>query len=391
MTTRFVEHVSVCAIVLAGSIAVAGCSGSEPADEENIATNVQAVSGGHLFDDATFGGNGRRCATCHNEDNAFTMSPELAQDLYDDNPNDPLFRSIDSDDGVGSSYTRLLNHATIRVVLPLPPTARLHDDPTATVAVLNRAIPSIDNVALEPVLMSDGREPNLQSQASGAINAHFQPGSQPSASDLEKIAQYEQKQFSAHAIKVAANGGPDPGLPKGKTAAEKRGRDFFLPGGRCGQCHSGPLLNQTSDQNAVQPPGVRFEFIFAGFPEFLGGAPLADPAEDIRLWDFKCPEGGSFSCDVAPEAFGWVVEDGWVSIPARDPGLGLITGNPDDVFAFKITSLRNISATAPYFHDNSADTLEDVVAHYDLFFTAFEGVGLTPQEQSDIVSYLKLL
>lgn len=302
-----------------------------------------------------------------------------------------MFRSIDSDDGTGSSYTRLLGHATIRVVLPLPPTARLHDDPIATDAVLHRGIPTIDNVALEPVLMSDGREPDLESQAAGAIAAHFEPGAQPTGAQLEKIARYERKQFSSHALKVFAGGGPDPGLPKGKTQSQKRGRAFFLPGGRCGTCHSGPLLNTTSELNPVQPAGVRFEFIFAGFPEFLGGAPPADPSNELRVWDFRCPEGGSFSCDVAPEIFGWVVEDGWVSIPARDPGVGLITGNPDDVFAFKISSLRNVSETAPYFHDNSADTLEEVVAHYDLFFAAFEGVGLTAQEQADIVAFMKLL
>jgi cytochrome c peroxidase len=33
------------------------------------------------------------------------------------------------------------------------------------------------------------------------------------------------------------------------------------------------------------------------------------------------------------------------------------------------TNLRGISRTAPYFHNNSAATLEEVVDHYIAFFT----------------------
>jgi cytochrome c peroxidase len=57
--------------------------------------------------------------------------------------------------------------------------------------------------------------------------------------------------------------------------------------------------------------------------------------------------------------------------------------------------------TAPYFRDDSARTLEDVVAHYNKFFEVasdLDGPGpqpplivLTPGDQSDIVAYLKLL
>jgi hypothetical protein len=33
-----------------------------------------------------------------------------------------------------------------------------------------------------------------------------------------------------------------------------------------------------------------------------------------------------------------------------------------------VTPLHGISETAPYFHNNSAETLEDVVIHYEEFF-----------------------
>lgn len=61
--------------------------------------------------------------------------------------------------------------------------------------------------------------------------------------------------------------------------------------------------------------------------------------------------------------------------------------------AFKIPMLRGIRHTAPYFHDNSAKTLEKVAAHYAKFFSkASHGViVLTLQDQKDIVAYMKLL
>jgi cytochrome c peroxidase len=61
--------------------------------------------------------------------------------------------------------------------------------------------------------------------------------------------------------------------------------------------------------------------------------------------------------------------------------------------AFKISPLRGIRLTAPYFHDNSAKTLEDVAAHYALFFNVVAGgfITLTEQDRKDMVAYMKLL
>ena len=90
-----------------------------------------------------------------------------------------------------------------------------------------------------------------------------------------------------------------------------------------------------------------------------------------------------------------------------DPGHALITGRADDVGsfdhlnAFKISQLRGIRQTAPYFHDNSARTLEDVAEHYRRFFlivTDPDGPGpappflsLTDQDKRNIVAFMKLL
>ena len=44
-----------------------------------------------------------------------------------------------------------------------------------------------------------------------------------------------------------------------------------------------------------------------------------------------------------------------------DLGRYNITGQEEDRFVFKVPSLRNVAATAPYFHDGSADTLNDAI------------------------------
>jgi hypothetical protein len=51
-----------------------------------------------------------------------------------------------------------------------------------------------------------------------------------------------------------------------------------------------------------------------------------------------------------------------------DPGRLLLTGQIGDLGVFDITQLRGISRTAPYFHNNSAATLEEVLDHYQAFF-----------------------
>jgi cytochrome c peroxidase len=54
-----------------------------------------------------------------------------------------------------------------------------------------------------------------------------------------------------------------------------------------------------------------------------------------------------------------------VGVPdAADAGRQEVTGRAADARAFRTPSLRNVALTAPYMHDGSIDTLEDVVDHY---------------------------
>jgi cytochrome c peroxidase len=336
--------------------------------------------GKHLFERETFAGNGRTCLTCHSRETG-TVSPADAQKRFKENPYDPLFIHDGSDDGRGHGTTRIQNDATILVDIPLPPNVTLADDPKARSVVLRRGILSTLNTpALDPVLMWDGRQPNLEAQALGAIRDHAQTVILPDPRDLARIAEFERTDafFTSPALRQYARGGPAPALPEGKTESEKRGRKFFedVPvtatskAGQCAVCHSGPMLNQTNRFLPIPvPPGSRFQNVLV--------SELNTAGNPVREFIFRNPDGSTSV------------------VRSPDPGRALITGDPRDVNAFKIPSLRGIRRTAPYFHDNSAKTLEEVAAHYAKVFLIISNPStpliLTPQDQADIVAYLKLL
>jgi len=70
-----------------------------------------------------------------------------------------------------------------------------------------------------------------------------------------------------------------------------------------------------------------------------------------------------------------------------DPGRALVTGKCGDVNRIKGPILRGLAARAPYFHNGAGATLNQVVAFYNLRFQ----MGLTAQEQADLVAFLKSL
>lgn len=324
-----------------------------------------------FFEKVTFDGNGRTCATCH-PDATGTVSPADAQARFAANPQDPLFRSIDSDDGVGNSYSRLLTHATILVKLPLPPNMKLANDPSATHIVVQRGIPSTLNTpALDPVLMQDGRAPNLEAQALDAINSHYEPTSAPSANQLSDIAAYERTLFSSPTLAAFAQGGPAPQLPEGNTESEKRGRRFFNQGfeGACAFCHSGPMLNETN---------VFFEIITGG------AVPVGSRFGTVSVSELN-------PANLPVYDFIFTHPDGTTEqLSSPDPGLVLQTGARVTFNMFKTPSLWNLKNTAPYFHDNSAKTVEEMVEHYKKDF-ARNGVFISDQDVADIAAYVKLL
>jgi cytochrome c peroxidase len=377
--------------------------------------------GRRLFEEETFRGNGRTCLTCHSRETG-TVAPKDARARFLADRNDPLFLHDGSDDNDGDGFgdgrhvTRMLTDATILMRINLHKNVELQGKPWVRTITVRRGIPTTLNTpALDPVLMLDGRQPTLQAQALGAITDHAQATRKVRQKELDLIASFQKtpRFFSSPALLIFALTGHAPGLPQGRTESEKRGRVFFedLPPdfsvnppnfkpGACAACHSGPLLNQTNQFLPVPvPPGTRFQSVLVS--EFNAAG---NPVMDFVFRNQKNDLDPATNQDGKP--------DGNISVSSPDPGRALITGIADDfapplpgsiahVNAFKIPQLRGIRDTAPYFHDNSAKTLEDVAEHYRQFFLAVsdpDGPGpagplivLTDQDKKDIVAFLKLL
>ena len=81
-----------------------------------------------------------------------------------------------------------------------------------------------------------------------------------------------------------------------------------------------------------------------------------------------------------------------------DSGRARITLLPSDNGKFRIPGLRNIALTAPYMHNGSMASLQQVVAHFNTGGVAHANkdarirpLGLSAQEQSDLVAFLQAL
>ncbi|MEZ6187474.1 MAG: cytochrome c peroxidase [Planctomycetota bacterium] len=103
-----------------------------------------------------------------------------------------------------------------------------------------------------------------------------------------------------------------------------------------------------------------------------------------------CHAGSTFS----DEAF----HDSGFFDPATDPGRGQITGRARDRGRFKTPTLRDVARTAPYLHDGSAQTLEEVVELYDRGGRTAVGrdpelrpLALSAGEKADLVAFLRAL
>jgi cytochrome c peroxidase len=166
------------------------------------------------------GTNGRTCFTCHQPDDAWSISAQHVRDRFHANSNDPLFRLVDgatcpSDDvsthrAKRKAYRLLLEKGLIRIGLPMPsaglefqisdvndpygcttnPTTGLTGSTTGTVSVYRRPLPSA-NLGFLSAIMWDGREPSLFNQAVDATSIHAEGTAIPSSLQQQQIVTFE--------------------------------------------------------------------------------------------------------------------------------------------------------------------------------------------------------
>ena len=348
------------------------------------------------------GGNGRSCATCHNPRDGFSLSPatvearwQMLQRARQINPNadDPLFRSIDADDG-DQDFTLLRARALIKVRVPLPDRVRLTDDPAATEVTLSRAVPPLNMLKHTAPYQQDRTAKTLEEQALKAVNAHMEPTVQPTEEFLETVAEFQRHIFSSAKVKKLSDaidaGGPIPDIDPPLNALERRGKerfDFF-----CAKCHGGPSQTQNLE-NRVSPP-----FDGSTNPVSLNVVVSNPPPTGFPLSPIQGP-----GFDLPTHRFTVALPNGTsVVLVSSDPGTvltdihALETVGGNQVFnRFDVPQLRGINKTAPYFHDHRAKTLEDVVKHYQQFFFFINVVRGFPLPQipdediAPIVAYMR--
>lgn len=324
------------------------------------------------------GGNGRACATCHRLEDAFALSPATVEARFqrlqqrrrhDPAADDPLFRAIDADDWA-DDFTTLRRKALVRVVRPLPPNVRLADDPTATTVAVWRAVPTVANAALTAPYQAEGRLATLEAQAAEAMRMYSQTPSGPPAEVTARLADFQRHLFTSRRVARLASRPPGDTAPDTTIpplgALEAAGKATFER--FCTRCHGGPAMVTSTDarflpvpQRGPQPGTQDFVNLFVQTPRppgpFFAGLPSAELPE--REYLVTLPDGSVRS------------------VVTSDPGRGLVSGDLRDFGRFDVPTLFGIRLTAPYFHDHSAATLEDVVAHYQALFRFMQSADET--------------
>ena len=100
----------------------------------------------------------------------------------------------------------------------------------------------------------------------------------------------------------------------------------------------------------------------APFDDFLAGKTEALDAGQLRGLDLFL-EAGCTTCHTGAAIGGTSYQKLGVQkpYPCEDEGRKKITGVDADLFVFKVPSLRNVTKTAPYLHDGSVKSIEEMV------------------------------
>ena len=233
---------------------------------------------------------------------------------------------------------------------------------------VRRNSPTIYNVAFLERLFHDGRESTLEQQIWGPLLAHNEMGN-PSVGrvieQINSIPEYRDrfdKAFEGRAVTmetvgmalasyervlVSANSPFDRwyyGAEKGAmSAAQQAGFSLFTGKANCSSCH---LLTENSalfTDNSMHNTGIGYQRSMVN--------PVAETRVQIAPGEHITVRG-----DVVADAS---------ETPPNDLGLYEITENPDDRWKYRTPTLRNVALTAPYMHNGSISTLEEVIAFYN--------------------------
>jgi hypothetical protein len=275
-------------------------------------------------------------------------------------------------------------------------------------------------------IMWDGREQSLESQATDATLGHAQALNPPSDTQVAQIVAFESNIYDAQVFNFAASFLDQDGAIGGPVFLSQQ--EFFIgindslsPGfdnvaftlfdawqnlahgeediARASIARGETLFN-TKTFTISNVSGLNFEPNDPlGQNSITGTCTTCHDSLNVGNHSKKLPLDIGVA-DASPPVLDvsglpvFTVECTDNSGPLRgqvfvvtDLGRALVTGKCTDVGKVKGPILHGLAARAPFFHNGSANTLEDVVNFYDQRFS----IGLTDEEKRDLVAFLKAL
>jgi cytochrome c peroxidase len=362
----------------AWAILTSGAVKAQPADPALI------EEGRQLFMEETFDGNGRTCATCHPPSNNFTIDPAFIRTLRG---TDPLFLTGPSlPDLKPIEVRRLLrNHALfLENVDGLDQPGVLRSAPH-TLALGQSLKPDPRLAVTHATGWSGDGSPDdgsLRSFAKGAVIQHFtkSPDRVPGV-DFTLPTDDELRAMEAFQLSLGRQQEVDISLLFFTDEIVENGKALFKSApsrngtGSCNFCHnnagatSGGVNRNfaTGTNRSANAPACLLGFV----APFDGGFGVL-PVEDVARADIcgKGPQGG-------PKAISTYQGDLTMNTPP----------------------LIEAADTPPFFHNNSAETIEDAVAFYtsDAFDASLAGVAgggafvLSEDQINQIAAFLRAL
>jgi cytochrome c peroxidase len=226
---------------------------------------------------------------------------------------------------------------------------------------LVRHTPSLWNVAFSPLLFWDGRAASLEQQVRFPVEHPDEMGDtlDNAVHRLARHASYER------AFAVAF---PDDPTISARTIARALA---------------------AYERTLISPP-TRFDRWVAGDAEALSSSEISG----LQLFAGK---GRCINCHTG---FAFTDHNFYdIGLPGNDKGRGKEIGLPAADYAFKTPTLRELAWTAPYMHDGSVATLEDVIDHYEKDGLRRptrsrdlpRNLKLTQQERADLIAFLQSL
>lgn len=266
---------------------------------------------------------------------------------------------------------------------------------------VKRNAPTILNAAYAPVLFHDGRESRLEHQIWSPLLAANEMGNPSIGTVLAKLASLDDYR----GIFEAAFDGDGPSLENVGMAIASYERTLLAADSPFDRWHFG------KDESAVE------ENVKRGFALFTGKAGCASchtvEREHALFTDYglyhtgigyramlrrtartrRIDIGGGVTIEVDSDAVADASE-----VPPTDLGRYEVTEDPADRWRYRTPTLRNVALTAPYMHDGSLATLDDVVAYYDaggepseLLDPRIRKLGLEDVERDDLAAFLRAL